>query len=207
MPVGIVRWRAGIFCHGVFLRTKPYYQIPLREACLCPFIPVSALAPPLVVLQICKPTFHLVMQLFFSSFPCVLCTLLVYLFLHELILLLSGDIELNPGPHIENCVRFFHWNLNSICARNSTKVSLIEAYNSVYKYDVIALSETMLDSSVSDEDIYIKGFSKDVLRKDHPSNAKVGGVCLYFREGLPITRRKDHELLPETIVAEIKIGR
>ena len=207
MPVGIVRWRAGIFCHGVFLRTKPYYQIPLREACLCPFIPVSALAPPLVDLQICKPTFHLVMQLFFSSFPCVLCTLSVYLFLHELILLLSGDIELNPGPHIENCVRFFHWNLNSICARNSTKVSLIEAYNSVYKYDVIALSETMLDSSVSDEDIYIKGFSKDVLRNDHPSNTKVGGVCLYFREGLPITRRKDHELLPETIVAEIKIGR
>ena len=40
-----------------------------------------------------------------------------------------------------------------MCARSSTKVSLIEAYNSMCKYDVIALSETMLDSTVRDEDV------------------------------------------------------
>ena len=30
-----------------------------------------------------------------------------------------------------------------------------------------------------------------------------GGVCLYFKEGLPIERRVDLEFLRETIVAEI----
>ena len=43
------------------------------------------------------------------------------------LLMLSGDIESNPGPQIENCLKFFHWNLNSICARNKIKISLIEA--------------------------------------------------------------------------------
>ena len=100
-----------------------------------------------------------------------------------LIFLLSEEIELNPCPHNENCLRFFHWNLNSICARNGTKVSLIEAYNSMYKYGVIALYETMVDSKMRDEEIFIEGFSKEVFRNDHPSNTKAGGVCMYFRGG------------------------
>ena len=46
-----------------------------------------------------------------------------------------------------------------------------------------------------------------MFRNDHPGDSKIGGVCMYFREGLPIQRRKDIELLPEIIVADIKIGR
>ena len=127
-------------------------------------------------------------------------------FLHELFLPPSGDIELNPGPYSENCVRFFYWNFNSICARKGTKISLIEMHNSMYKYDVISLSETMLDSKVCDE-IFIHGFNKEIFRNNHPSNAKVGWACMYFREGLPIIHRKDHVLLQESIVAEVNIGR
>ena len=100
----------------------------------------------------------------------------IYLFPLDILLLLSGDIELNPGPQTENCVRFFHWNLNGICARNGVKIPLIEAYNSLYKYDVIAVSESMLNSKVRDEEISIEGFSKEVFRNDHPSDSKIGGV-------------------------------
>ena len=46
----------------------------------------------------------------------------------------------------------------------------------------------MLDALISDEDIHIEGFSKEVYRGDHPSNTKTGGLCLYFREGLAIKR-------------------
>ena len=77
----------------------------------------------------------------------------------------------------------------------------------MYKYDVIALSETMLDRKVCDEDICIVGFSKEVFCSDHPSDIKVCGVCMHFREGLPISRRKSHELLQDTIVAEVNIWR
>ena len=123
------------------------------------------------------------------------------------LLLLAGDIESNPGPHYDGCLKFFHWNLNSICAREGIKTSLIEAYNSLHKFDVFAVTETMLDSSMSDEDIFIAGFSKEVYRSDHPSDTKVGGVCLYFRENLSIKRRTDLELLQEMVVSEIHIER
>ena len=123
------------------------------------------------------------------------------------LLLLADDIESNPGPHYNCCLKLFHWKLNSICAREGIKIPLIEAYNAVHKFDVFAFSETMLGSSISDEDIYISCFSKEVYRMDHPSSNKFGGVSLYFRENLSVKRRTDLELLQEIIVSEIHIKR
>ena len=71
---------------------------------------------------------------------------------------------------------------------------------------LLLFSETMLDQTVKDDQIYVEGFSKEIYRSDHPSNTKTGGVCLYFREGLPIKRRTDLELLPEIIITEIRIA-
>ena len=42
-----------------------------------------------------------------------------------------------------------------------------------------------------------------LLRADHPSNSKRGGVCLYFKEHLPLIRRNDLSILQECLVAEI----
>ena len=70
------------------------------------------------------------------------------------------------------------------------KITLIEAYNTVYHYDVITISETFLNSKIDDSDICIQGFSH-VFRKDHPNDTSRGGVCLYYRENLPITRVKN----------------
>ena len=119
----------------------------------------------------------------------------------EILLLLGEDIETNPGPQTEESLKFFHWYLNSICARGAVKIPLIEAY------DLIAISETMLDSTIGNDVISIEGFSREIYRADHPSDNKIGGVCLYFREGLPIKRRKDLEFLQEMIVTEITISR
>ena len=89
---------------------------------------------------------------------------------HIITLLMSGDVHPNPGPFISS-VKFCHWNLNSILARNSIKLSLIEVYDSIHKFDLIALSETYLNNSISNEDIPLQGFSHNVFRSDHPSNA------------------------------------
>ena len=123
------------------------------------------------------------------------------------LLFLAGDTESNPGPQTENCLRFFHWNLNSICARESIKIPLMEVYNSVHLFDIMALSETMLDQSVKNEDIFIQGFSREIFRSDHPSNTKTGGLRIYFREGLPIKRRNNYEILQGAVVAEINFLR
>ena len=64
-----------------------------------------------------------------------------------MMLILSGNVHENPGP-IDCNLKFFHWNLDSITARDNTKISLIEAYNSVFNYDLIAISDTRLDLSI-----------------------------------------------------------
>ena len=93
---------------------------------------------------------------------------------------LSGDIHPNPGPFIDS-LKFCHWNLSSSCARDKIKIPLIEAYNSVFHYDLIASSETNLNATVHNEKILIEGFSKEIFRNDHPSGDKQGGFCIYLR--------------------------
>ena len=58
-------------------------------------------------------------------------------------ILLSGDVESNPGPET---LDFCTWNLNSITAHDFLRVSLIEAYNSVYNYDLIGIVEIVGDT-------------------------------------------------------------
>ena len=41
----------------------------------------------------------------------------------------------------------------------------------------------------------------------HQSNLCRVGICIYFEENLPIKRRKDLEIMQETIVCEISLRR
>ena len=107
--------------------------------------------------------------------------------LHIFILLkCHGDIELNPGPRKlkSSSLSVCHWNLNSLCAHNFSKLTQLKAYNSLYKYDFICLSETYLDSTIPDKLIEIKGYKP--VRADHPDNIKRGGACIYCKESLPV---------------------
>ena len=68
-----------------------------------------------------------------------------YLWVPSRIISVSGDTEIHPGPKpnaLNRCFSICHWNLNSISARMFTKVSLLSAYISVHKFDIICLSET-----------------------------------------------------------------
>ena len=60
----------------------------------------------------------------------------------------SGDTEDNPGlkPNSYECLSICLSNLNSISAHNYIKLSLLCAYISINKIDIICLSETYLDS-------------------------------------------------------------
>ena len=124
-------------------------------------------------------------------------------------MLISGDIESNPGPE-NRCnqnISFCHWNLNGKAANNFVKISLLEAYNTVHDFDVICISETFLDSDYSSDDqrLNIQGYV--MIRSDHPSDTKRGGVCMYYKEHLAFTRRNDITFLDECLVGEIKIKR
>ena len=116
----------------------------------------------------------------------LLCLEVLPYFYLVLLILLSGDIEVNPGPNRNGFLKFCHWNLNSICAREQIKISLIEAYNSIHRYDIFAISETMLVDTVHNDDILIEGFSREIFRSDHADNLRSGTVCIYYRDGLSI---------------------
>ena len=88
-------------------------------------------------------------------------------------ILLSGDIETNPGPD-KATFSFCSWNLNSICAHDFTRVSLIEAYNSVHSYDLIGIVETHLDSTTDESKLTLDGYS--FFKSNHPQNIKRGST-------------------------------
>ena len=117
---------------------------------------------------------------------------------------MSGDVEINPGPD-HSTFNFCSLNLNSICARNFTRVSLIEAYNSVYNYDLIGIVETHLDSTVDESKLDLTGYS--FLKSNHPNNVKRGGVGFYVKDSFPATSRPDLVTLPECIVCEVQLDK
>ena len=69
----------------------------------------------------------------------------------------------------------------------------------------MCLSETFLDSSIPNVDnrINIAGYS--LLRADHPSNTKKGGVCVYYKDFLPLIRKFEITDLKECLVTEITV--
>ena len=89
------------------------------------------------------------------------CSLL--LFTPMILLVLFRDIETNPGPEqgYSNSFSFCHWNLDSIAAHSFIKISLLQAYNSINKFDIICLSETYLDNSShsNDDQLALPGYN------------------------------------------------
>ena len=118
-----------------------------------------------------------------------------YSLFYQILLLLHGDVETNPGPNKKykpfTCC---HWNVNSLTTRNMVILPSIAAYNTIHKYDFICISETYLDSSVrtDDRDILINGYN--IIHADHPSNNKKGGVCIYYQESLAVQLVKTNYL-------------
>ena len=54
----------------------------------------------------------------------------------------------------------------------------------MYKPDFICLSETYIDSTTPASLLKIDGYS--LVREVHPNNIKRRGVCIYYKESLPI---------------------
>ena len=91
------------------------------------------------------------------------------------LLLTHSDIESNSGPkrRTSNYFSCCHWNVNSIVAHN--KVSLLSAYNTLHKFDLICISETYLNTSANNDALSMNGYN--IIRADHQHNQKRDGVC------------------------------
>ena len=139
--------------------------------------------------------------LFYHYFESAYISLFTLLYLFAL-LQCHGDIELNPGPKkLRNkSLSVCHWNLNSLTAHNYSKLTQLKAYTSMYKHDFICLLETYLDSSTPHSLLEIDGYN--LIRADHPDNIKRGGVCIYYKESLPV-RVLSSPYLKEALLLEM----
>ena len=154
-------------------------------------------------------TCHYILKILVMKFTLAFILQFFYLLFSELILIRSYDIETNPGPSEtkEKSLSVCHWNLNSLWVNNFEKISLISAFLNTHQFDILCLSETFLDSSIADNDprLLIEGYN--LLRSDNSSNVKKGGVCLYYKEVLPLVNRIDLSNLNECLVCELKLGK
>ena len=179
MTVSLMQWRAVI---GIF------------NCCFIGFSKTCNLAKNVTtMLEILFLCYH-----YFESLHIFL---LIFLYIFSF-LYCHGDIELNPGPRKlkKNVLSICHWNLNSISAHNFSKLTQLKAYISTYKHDFVCLSETYLDSSIPDNLIEIEGYN--LIRADHPGDIKRGGVCIYYKESLPV-RIKPLPYLKEALLLEM----
>ena len=138
----------------------------------------------------------------FMSHLSIPCTTLWYF---QLVIYLSNDISKNPGPQFQsNSFNFMLWNLNSIVKDNFHRVSLIEAHNSVFNYDLISICETCLSDSVELPETLLDEYTFVLV--NNPANTRRGGEGLFYKNSLPVVIRNDLSF-EESIVAELKFGR
>ena len=131
----------------------------------------------------------------------------IFSLINRMLLIRSG-VEENPGPPSPRLLSFATWNIDSIVARNGEKKSLVESLQSVYDFDLFGICETHLSDRIKDDQIMLDVFPEPPLRSDCKSVGRAkGGVCLYFKDTIPLKRRTDLEFMDESIVVEITLNR
>ena len=113
---------------------------------------------------------------------------------YKYLILLSGDISLNPGPNqnfsisdnkfepfCKRGLHFLHININSLLS----KIDELRDIVSRTKPAVLGITESKLDSSVNDQEVCISGYN--LIRNDRNRNG--GGVACYIRNDLCFNRR------------------
>ena len=83
----------------------------------------------------------------------------------------------------------------------------------MHMFDIICISETYLNSSSSPKDKILEITGCNLIRSDHPSNNKGGGIYICYKQFLPLRILnicsicpKNVQYLQECIQFEMKIG-
>ena len=76
----------------------------------------------------------------------------------------------------------------------------------VHKFDIFCIGESFLNADIKDDDQRLDIENYSLIRSDHPSGSKRGGVCIYYRDHLGLEKRLELTTLQECLVVEIKTG-
>ena len=88
--------------------------------------------------------------------------LIQFIYFHSLLVFLSGDAEVKPGPNCKpnEVFSICHWNRNSISAHGLAQLHLLKVFVTVHKFNIICISETYIGSSTpsDDDNLEISGY-------------------------------------------------
>ena len=144
-----------------------------------------------------KKSFWLLSSTIYNSINNIETAILVWL-----LIILSGDVETNPGPdsYREHCVSILHCNIRSI--RNKLEY-IVENF---CDFDCLCFTESHLDNSVDNSNILLTNEFSVPYRKDRTNHG--GGILVYINNNLLHKRRPDLEIFwEESVWVEIKINK
>ena len=100
----------------------------------------------------------------------------------SLLVILSGDVEIDPGSN-EKCknLSICHVNIRSLSRSKLLAIQLSLAN----VYDIITISETHLHQGVGNDVFELKGYH-DILRRDR--GAQGGGIAMFVKENITFKR-------------------
>ena len=122
---------------------------------------------------------------------------------------MSSDVHPNPGPSSVNpkfssgFLSFCNWNLNTLSKDEFYRISLLEAHNTILKYDIISLCETSLNDDITVPENALPGYIYHPL--NNPDGSRNGGVGIFYKDSLPLKIRDDLSF-DECLVTELKFG-
>ena len=134
---------------------------------------------------------------------------MIALWYYALHLILSSDIHPNPGPMQSSnnlsggFLSFCNWNLNTLSKDDFCRISLLEAHNTNFNYDIISLCETSLNETIQVPENILPGYKFHA--SNHPDGNRSGGVGIFYKESLPLRIRHDLSF-EECIVSELIFG-
>ena len=148
MPVNLNQYRGTV---GTFNNRNYYHKSTLSLGrpcqntfflnCALPFSNISLLFLLLITvfLTLKSNSYRSTKHFYTLSFLATIITIWSPPWLYSLLILLSADVELNPGPKRASTsnVSICHWNLIV-----HLLINYIKAYIAIHKFDIICLSET-----------------------------------------------------------------
>ena len=75
----------------------------------------------------------------------------------------------------------------------------------MHRFDIICISKSCLNSGTSSSDYNLNIPGYNMYRADHPSGSRREGVCIYYKESLPI-KMLTINYLQQCIYFDLKIG-
>ena len=74
---------------------------------------------------------------------------------------------------------FCNWNLNTLSKDDFYRISLLEAHNTEFNYDIISLCETSLNDSINVPENALPGYRFHSC--NHPNGDRSGGVGFFYK--------------------------